>query len=87
MGQSIYNVSELDSYTEEKWFSLIAKHLNWNYGIEKNSNIEIPYNIDTNQQWVICSNKIRTELGYYEKFDVVKGLHENIDKYISQNRT
>jgi len=75
MGQSIYNVGELESHTEEKWFSLIAEHLNWKYGIEKDSNIETPYNIDTNQQWVVCSNKIRNELGYYEKFDVVKGLH------------
>jgi len=86
IGKNIYNVSEENPHTEESWFLKIASYLKWDFGIEVNETIETPYNIDTKQNWYVSSNKIRNELGYYEKYNPDIELMNTIKGYI-KNKT
>jgi len=82
IGKNIYNVSEESPHTEESWFLKIASILKWDFGIEVDETIETPYNIDTKQNWYVSSKKIRTELGYYEKYNPDIELMNTIKEYI-----
>ena len=81
-GQHIYNVAEEKTHTEQEWFAKIASHLHWEYGTVADASTPIPYNLDPKQHWFVSSEKIREELGFYEKYDPETELSNTIQMYL-----
>ena len=72
----IYNLAEETPVTEQEWIQRIATQMKWFgeiiYDFEENSNLNLQQNL------LIDTNKIRSKLGYKEKFSVEKGLEKTI---------
>ncbi|GDY13310.1 hypothetical protein LBMAG53_21880 [Planctomycetota bacterium] len=79
--RNIYNISEKEYYSEIEWTDKIHKLGGYSPNIILDDKIEIPYNMNINQNLIIDSSKIRNELGYHEKYDVNNSIIEVIDFY------
>lgn len=75
-GKYIYNIAEEKAYTEKEWIEKIAKIIDWKGRILEN--IDLDSDVDLQQDFYVSSEKIRKELGFYEKYDTDDGLEENI---------
>lgn len=81
-GLHIYNVAEETPHTEQDWCRKIAKYCCW-YG--KIGLIDDPAEtLDFDQDFFVSTDKIRTELGYTEKYDPDEGLADTIRLYAHQ---
>lgn len=78
-GQHIYNTAEETTYSELEWCQKIARHCGWNGKIIIAAGTADP--IDFKQDFHVSSQKIRTELGYTDKYDPNEGLADTIRLY------
>lgn len=75
-GQHIYNIAEETSYTEKEWISKIANFCGWKGTINTQSGLS--EDSGYKQGFYVSSQKIRDELGFYEKYNSDDGLEENV---------
>lgn len=75
-GKHIYNIAEEKAYTEKEWIEKIAKVVGWKGNVLENNDFDT--NVDLQQDFYVFSEKIRKELGFYEKYNTDEGLEENI---------
>jgi nucleoside-diphosphate-sugar epimerase len=72
--QRIYNVADAEADTEEEWIRRIGAVVGWHGDIREGADVTE----DFTQDFFVSSDLIRTELGFYEKYDPIEGLKENI---------
>ena len=78
----IYNLAELNSYSELEWVQRIGQVVNWQGRVVPVSkelmpqHLRVPYNSE--QHWVVSSARIREELGFAEPIDENTGLKRTI---------
>lgn len=82
LGLHIYNIAEEAPYSEREWCQKIARLCGWNGEIIIAGNDEDL--IDFKQDFYVSSQKIRTELGFTEKYDPDAGLADTIRLYVQQ---
>ncbi len=75
-GQHIYNISEEIDYTETEWISKIAKVCGWKGKIK--AQVDLGEDCGYKQDFYVSSKKIRSDLGFYEKYNPDDGLEENV---------
>ncbi len=75
-GQHIYNIAEEKTYTEVEWIERIAKICGWKGEIKTEAGLNEDKGYK--QDLYISSQKIRDELGYYEKYNPDDGLEDNV---------
>jgi nucleoside-diphosphate-sugar epimerase len=63
----IYNVSEPNSYTEAEWIYRIAEAIGWTGQVVRVPQWRLPVAIDTDQDVVMETSRIRAELAYREE--------------------
>jgi nucleoside-diphosphate-sugar epimerase len=63
----IYNVSEPNSYTEAEWLERIAEAIGWTGQVVRVLQGRLPVAIDTDQDLVMETSRIRAELSYREE--------------------
>jgi nucleoside-diphosphate-sugar epimerase len=78
----VYNVAELESFSELEWAGQIADAIGWRGRIETvpfdraPAEARIPGNLD--QHWIVDSTRIREELGYQESVDRREAIRRTI---------
>jgi len=75
-GIHAYNVAEEEVFTEREWIQKLATLCGW-----KGSIIETecgPTSANWRQHFYVTSKKIRTELGYSEKYSPIEGLADTV---------
>lgn len=75
-GKNIYNIAEKKVYSEKEWIEKIANIVGWKGNILENDDLDKDVNLQ--QDFYVSSEKIRKELGFYEKYNTDEGLEENI---------
>jgi nucleoside-diphosphate-sugar epimerase len=78
-----YNVVQRDTFTEREWTQKIADAVGWKGSIHVLPSDKIPPNlrmpVDSRQDWIVSSARIRRELGYKEIFLPNEGLRRTIE--------
>lgn len=75
-GKHTYNVADKEAFTENQWVQKIANICGW-----KGSIIESKERADTinwQQHFYVSSEKIRSELGYTDKYSTSEGLADTV---------
>ena len=87
-GQHVYNVAEETPYSELEWCQKLAEIVSWKGKIKTVSaekEVQVingnSVNLDRKQDFYVETQKIRQELGFYEKFDPDEGLEETVRLY------
>ncbi len=75
-GHNIYNVAEEIAHSEIDWCQKIASFCGWRGRILLDD--ELNDEVDFKQDFYVCSQKIRNELGFFEKYSPDDGLAEAI---------
>jgi nucleoside-diphosphate-sugar epimerase len=75
----IYNVAEATAFTEAEWVATIAGVVGWDGKIVSVPAARMPVAFNTDQDLVMDSSRIRSELGYREMLDRTEGLRRTID--------
>jgi nucleoside-diphosphate-sugar epimerase len=67
-GCRIFNVAENEAYSEREWVDRIAGCMKWQGQIKEldDSVCPPPHGIDTRQNMIVSSQKIRSQLGFHE---------------------
>ena len=76
--REIFNVAEKRHYTELEWCELIAELMCVEARVRIDDTSPIPFNMNTDQHWIVDSSRIREVLGYEEKYCPKSGLEEVI---------
>ena len=78
----IYNIGEPFTFTMAEWIALIGKFASWQGRIVSVSHGRLPeplrFGINAEQDIVVDSSRIRSELGYKERVDVEEALRRTI---------
>jgi nucleoside-diphosphate-sugar epimerase len=81
-GGQIYNVGEPFTFTMAEWVALIGKIAGWQGRVVTVPHGRLPeplrWNINAEQDIVVDSSRIRSELGYTERVDVEEALRRTI---------
>lgn len=78
----IYNVGELESFSEQEWAQHVGRVAGWKGTVlalpkpQTPAHLQIPYNAA--QHWTASSARIREELGYREPISLDAGLERTI---------
>lgn len=83
-GQHTYNVADECTYTERQWIQKIAASCGWNGSIVETSDIE--GTIDWQQHFYVSTEKIRSELGFVDKYSAAEGIADTV-AYHAYQRT
>lgn len=75
-GHNIYNVAEEIAHSEMDWCQKIASFCGWQGRILLDDHLND--DVDFKQDFYVCSQKIRNELGFFEKYSPDDGLAEAI---------
>lgn len=80
----VYNVGEAFAYSEIEWISAIAKVMEWNVNIHSVMKSKLPqqlinHNLQTNQNWITDTSRIREELDYKEIFTAAEAIRATVD--------
>lgn len=75
-GRDVFNVAERVSYSEIEWCQRIAAIANRPANIILDDSAAIPSNIETDQDWIVCSEKIRQKLTYIERYETEAGIEQ-----------
>lgn len=62
----IYNVAESNAFTEAEWVARIAAVVGWNGWVIAVPEAKMPIGFNTNQDLLVDTTRIRTELGFQE---------------------
>lgn len=81
-GQHTYNVADKETYSEYQWIQKIADSCGWKGAIVENKILSNKTNWQ--QHFYVSSEKIRSELGYTEKYSTTEGLADTIAFYAYQ---
>jgi nucleoside-diphosphate-sugar epimerase len=78
----VYNVAEPEAFTEIDWVRMIARAVGWNGSIIALPKDEMPAHLRTShnsaQHWVVASERIRAELGFFEPVAAEDALAQTI---------
>jgi len=75
-GQHFFNVGEEVVFTEREWIQKIAAHCGWSGELDES--MSEASMVDWKQHFYVCTQRIRTELGYKEKYSIEEGLADTI---------
>jgi nucleoside-diphosphate-sugar epimerase len=79
----VYNVAQLETYSETEWARIVADVHGWQGEIVAVPPAILPdsmqWDYDERQEYVVSSNLIRDELGYKERVPVTEGLRRTIE--------
>lgn len=78
--REVFNVAEPHHYSEIEWCEHIASLLGVPAKIKLDSTLAIPYGMNTQQHWTVDSRKIRSMLGYAEKYDTDIGIQKVLEE-------
>lgn len=73
-----YNIAEPDAWTEEEWVGRIAAIVGWMGGVVHSPGWQLPFPLDTGQDFAMDSARIRSELGYREAVPFDEALKRTI---------
>ena len=73
-GQHIYNVADSEAFTERQWVQKIAKLCGWQGLILESQESTANWQ----QHFYVSTEKIRTELGYIDKYATIEGLADTV---------
>jgi nucleoside-diphosphate-sugar epimerase len=79
-GASVYNVAEERTYSQAEWIGKIGRVLGWNGAVAEIDDAQWPppFGIDTRQEMIIDSSRIRAELGFREVIEPEEALKEAV---------
>ena len=79
----VYNVAQPETYSERQWARIIADAHGWEGEIVALPPEALPesmrWDYDARQEFVVSSERIRSELGYEEVVPVIEGLRRTIE--------
>lgn len=81
----IFNVAEQQHFSEAEWCELIARLMGVEALIGIDNTAPVPFGMNTQQDWIVDSNKIRSILGYTEKYSVEDGLKKVLTELYTHN--
>ncbi|MFN2636789.1 MAG: NAD-dependent epimerase/dehydratase family protein [Gemmatimonadaceae bacterium] len=79
----IYNIAEPDAPSEAEWAQLIGDVMGWKGEIVSAPkeaipiHLRVPFNVT--QDWIVSSDRIRSELGYAEPVSRAEGLRRTVE--------
>lgn len=85
-GHEVFNVAEQRDYTELEWCKYLASLLGVEPRMKIDAAAQVPYNMNTEQHWVVDSSKIRKDLGYHEKYSAEEGIREVLSELHTERR-
>ena len=79
-GLSVYNVAEERIYSQAEWIGKIGRILDWKGKVieVKDTRWPPPFGIDTRQEMIVDSSRIRAELGFREIVEPEEALKEAV---------
>lgn len=81
----IYNVGEPRAFTELEWVQQIGEAAGWSGKIAVIGDGRMSMGINTEQQWVNDTSRIREELGYEEAVGIAEGIRRTVDWELSNS--